>query len=140
MKKLECILLVDDNQHTNFFNKRLINKLGLAEQVIVAENGREGIDLLTGQSTPGSQAGYPRPNLILLDINMPVMDGWDFMKEYAGLPPNQKEGVSAVVMLSTSYSPHDLEKAGSIPDINEFMQKPLSESQLEDIFEKYFPE
>lgn len=140
MKKLNCILLIDDNQHTNFFNKRLINKMELAEQVFAVENGKQGIDFLTNQGEyVNNGTSYPQPALILLDINMPVMDGWEFLEAYHGLPVAQK-GKILIVMLTTSPNPDDFQKAAAIPEVNEFRQKPLSAEMLVDIFQRYFPE
>lgn len=139
MKKLNCILLIDDNQHTNFFNKRLINKMDLAHEVYAVENGRQGLDFLTNQGMYAANGTtYPQPALILLDINMPVMDGWEFLEAYHGLPVAQK-GEILIVMLTTSPNPDDRQKAASIPEVNEFRQKPLSAEMLVDIFNTYFP-
>lgn len=140
MKKLNCILLIDDNPPTNFFNKRLINKLGLAEEVYAVENGKLGLEFLTNQGEYISNGiKYPRPALILLDINMPVMDGWEFLEAYHQLSIEQK-GEILIVMLSTSPNPDDLQKASSIPELSGFRQKPLTEEMLVDIFNTYFPE
>ena len=140
MKKLNCILLIDDNPPTNFYNKRLINKMDLAEQVFAVENGKQGIDFLTNQGAYAANGTtYPQPELILLDINMPVMDGWEFLEAYHGLPVAQK-GEILIVMLTTSPNPDDMQKAASIAEVNEFRQKPLSAEMLVDIFAKYFPE
>lgn len=140
MKKLNCILLIDDNPPTNFFNKRLINKLGLAEEVFAVENGKLGLEFLTNQGDYVSNGKkYPKPALILLDINMPVMDGWEFLEAYHQLSPEQK-GEILIVMLSTSPNPDDLQKASSISELSGFRQKPLTQEMLVDIFDTYFPE
>mgnify|MGYP001352991831 CR=1 FL=1 len=139
MKKLNCILLIDDNPPTNYFNKRLINKLGMAEEVFAVENGRLGLDFLTNQGEYASNGTkYPKPALIILDINMPVMDGWEFLEAYQQLSPEQK-GEILIVMLSTSPNPDDLRKAQAIPAISEFRQKPLSAEMLTNILETHFP-
>lgn len=140
MKKLNCILLIDDNHHTNYFNKRLINKMDLAYEVFDVENGKQGLDFLTNQGKYANNGTtYPQPALILLDINMPVMDGWEFLEAYHGLPVAQK-GEILIVMLTTSPNPDDFQKAAAIPEVNEFRQKPLSADMLVDIFQRYFPD
>jgi len=79
------------------------------------------------------------PDIIFLDINMPKMDGWEFMEAYKELRANQKAKV-VVVMLTTSTNPSDKERAGQFPDIIGFNSKPLTEEILNRILERNFPE
>jgi len=138
MKKLNCILLIDDNPHTNIFNKKLIQKIGLTDQVFVAENGKQGMDFLTNQGRfTDNGKNYPKPDLIFLDINMPVMDGWDFLKQYQKLTPEQK-GKILIIMLTTSPNPDDEEKARSIQEVTGFKRKPVTMTMLKEITEEFF--
>lgn len=139
-KKLNCVLLVDDDFATNFINKKIILKTNLTEYIQVALNGKEAIEYLCKQgkfeSTDDNE--YPSPQLILLDINMPVMDGWEFIEEYKNLNLENKENI-IVVMLSSSFNPADSAKAESIKEISAFNQKPMNKEALLEIFEKAFP-
>ncbi|PZX94039.1 response regulator [Flavobacterium aquariorum] len=139
-KKLNCVLLVDDDFATNFINKKIILKTNLTEYIQVALNGKEAIEYLCKQgkfeSTDDNE--YPSPQLILLDINMPVMDGWEFIEEYKNLNLENKENI-IVVMLSSSFNPADRAKAESIKEISAFNQKPMNKEALLEIFEKAFP-
>lgn len=140
MKKLDCILLIDDNPHTNYFNKKLIQKYEFASRVYSVENGREGIDFLTKQGRFGKpDEQCPTPDLILLDINMPVMDGWDFLKEYEKLTKAQKAKM-LIIMLTTSPNADDAEKANAISDVIGFERKPLHGEKFRQVIEKYFSE
>lgn len=139
-KKLNCILLVDDDEATNFFNKIIIDKSGVAEHVEITWNGREALEYLTNKGKyTGQNDKYPNPDLILLDINMPKMDGWDFLDEYEKLDDEQKARI-IIVMLTTSFNPDDKERAEKIPIINGFKNKPLSANMLNEILEIYFPD
>lgn len=71
MKKLNCVLLVDDDITTNFLNESLIEEMDIAKQIMVAQNGKEALELIERYFNEESSC----PQLILLDINMPVMDG-----------------------------------------------------------------
>jgi CheY-like chemotaxis protein len=82
---------------------------------------------------------YPQPDLIFLDINMPVMDGWEFMQVYHKLDENKK-GNKVIVMLTTSINPDDKLKASLISEITDFKSKPLFPDNLEELVKKYFPE
>lgn len=138
-KKINCILLIDDDFATNFINKKIIQKTNLANHIQVALNGKEALDYICRQGKFESADGeYLRPQLILLDINMPVMDGWEFIEAFQNLSPENKKDI-AIVMLSSSFNPADKIKADSIPEISCFRQKPMSKEALLDIIEKVFP-
>lgn len=139
-KKLNCVLLVDDDEGNNFLNKIVIEDAGIAERIETVLNGKEALDFLTNSGKfAESTEKYPQPVLILLDINMPVMDGWEFMREYEKLDENQK-GKIIIVMLTTSFNPDDRVAAENNVEISDFRNKPLSEVDLKDIMEKFFPE
>lgn len=140
-KKLNCVLLIDDDDSTNFINKMVIERARIAERVEVALNGKEAIDFLTNNGKHKKEAGYPfpQPMLILLDINMPVMDGWEFLEAYSKLPAHQKSEI-IIVMLTTSLNPDDSQRAKGIREISGFKSKPLTFETLNDILNNHFPE
>ncbi|MDO5980785.1 response regulator [Flavivirga spongiicola] len=131
--KVDCILLIDDDKATNFFNKLIIEKMNLAKQVYIAENGQKALEFLK-LTVEGE---YPQPNLIFLDINMPVMNGWEFLMEYKKLDVSKKD--IKIVMLTTSSNPNDEKKAERIEEVSSFKKKPLSKPTVNKIFEDYFP-
>lgn len=133
MKRLHTILLVDDDAPTLFLNKLVIQDLNCTDRVLTAENGRQAIDMLTEKKDDG----FLCPDLILLDINMPIINGWEFMDKYQTLSAKQKAKI-VVVMLTTSLNPDDRSRAESIEDIKDFVSKPLDEITLKDIIEKHF--
>ncbi|MBC8053497.1 MAG: response regulator [Sphingobacteriaceae bacterium] len=135
MKKLNCILLVDDDISTNFLHKKILQKAEVAEEILVALNGKEAIDYLAGNYEK-SAGENPQPDLILLDINMPLMDGWEFLNEYKNL--EMKKDAIIIVMLTTSLNPDDRLRAETIPEISGFQSKPLSFDMLTDILEDHF--
>jgi len=134
-QKLNCILLIEDDEATNFIHKVIITKLDCTNHVEIAKNGLEAIDYL--KTMKGG--GYPKPELILLDINMPKMNGWEFLEEYQKLDIEQK-GDIVIVMLTTSLNVDDAEKANSIKDVTGFRNKPMSIPLFTEILQKYFPE
>lgn len=138
-RKLNCILLVDDDFATNFINKKIIQRTNITEHIQVSLNGKEAIDYLCKKGKFQSETDeFPQPELILLDINMPVMDGWEFIETYKNLDIENKENI-AIVMLSSSFNPADKTKAESIAEITTFRQKPMSKEALYKIIEKVFP-
>ncbi len=135
MKKLRCVLLVDDHDADNYIHRRLIRKAGIAERTEVALHGGAALEFLT---TKGPDGTYPRPELILLDINMPRMNGWEFLQAYEALPEDQTAGV-VVVMLTTSLNPDDADRAERIETIDRFLNKPLTRETLFELLEERFP-
>lgn len=133
MKKLDCILLVEDDDTINFYNQFLIQNLGITDNVVVTKNGKEALDYLEKAGKGEAKS----PSLILLDINMPVMNGFEFIEAYEGLPENWKSQI-LVVMLTTSLHDADLQRAKAHPSIAEYFYKPMMEQGLNDLVEKYF--
>ncbi|TPN82267.1 response regulator [Aquimarina algicola] len=128
MKKINNILLVDDSNATNFFNKTIIEKSGYAEKVTIVKNGKEALAYIT---TNGS------PELIFLDINMPVMTGWEFLEEYQKLELQYKQSV-IILMLGATLSKEDKEKAESILFVKGFEEKMLTKECLYQIIASNF--
>lgn len=138
--KLNSVLLVDDDEATNFINRRIIEKAGITNHIEVAYNGKEAIDYLTCSGKyekKGDQ--FPKPMLILMDINMPVMDGWEFLEVYSKLD-NDKKSDKILVMLTTSFNPDDKTRAENILEISGFQSKPLDLVKVSNIMKTYFGE
>lgn len=129
MEKLPHILLVDDDDTTNFVNEHLLKKLNVTDQVQVARNGQEAITLLT-QPPPYT------PTLLLLDIGMPVMDGMQFLEAYLRLPAAQ-QAATVIVMLTTSMDSSDLARINELP-IAGLVSKPLTREKIDTLLRLHF--
>src|SRR6478736_2176562 len=105
MNKIKTILLVDDDSINNFLNRRLLEKMDVAEEIKVVNNGEEGIKCLYEHCFKTKQS----PELILLDINMPVMDGFEFINAFNELNFQNKNDVT-IAVLTTSSNPKDRDK------------------------------
>jgi CheY-like chemotaxis protein len=136
--KLNCILLVDDDEPTNFLNKIAVEELGCTEHIKIIPGAREALDYLNcaGKPVPLNR-DCPSPEIIFLDINMPAMDGWEFLQQYEALPDAHKSSI-IVIMLTTSFNPEDELKARKIPSVKEFRNKPLTATMLQEILKRYF--
>lgn len=134
MTKLASILLVDDDKTTNFLNELMLRKLGVAEQLLVALNGQEALDLLQAHC---EEDGQLCPILIFLDINMPVMNGFEFLEAYRQLPWMQQRA-TIIVMLTTSLHSRDISRAEQLP-VAGFISKPLTAEKVTGILQKHFP-
>lgn len=131
MKKFKRILLVDDDDTSNMLNTMIISNMDITEDVDVASNGEEALSHLVKHCQQAVVSDKKCPELILLDINMPVMDGFEFLEAY-------KEKLDIhnkvpVVMLSSSSNKKDFEKALSY-NVKGYIVKPLSEDKLQELF------
>jgi CheY-like chemotaxis protein len=133
MKKVNCILLVDDNEADNLFHSRTLRKADACNHVEVASNGQEALDYL---QKCGDEA-HPRPDLIFLDINMPGMNGFEFLEEYANLDPKLKSK-AIVFMLTSSLMPEDSERAMKTGMVSDFLNKPLTIKTVHEILDRAF--
>lgn len=118
----KSILLVDDDKILTFVTVNSIKKLGIVDDIQVAYNGKEAIDMINGSQDI--------PDFILLDINMPVMDGFDFLDQYYKLG---LAGKSKIAIYTSSIQEADKEKANQYSDVFDFIIKPLSPEKLEKI-------
>lgn len=137
MKKLNCILVIDDDEPTNFFTNMIIEESGLVKHVKVVQSGPEALEYLH-KSESGDDENYPSPDLIFLDINMPAMDGWEFLEEYKQIKKGHHFDKVIIVMLTTSLFPEDRSKANQMNEISGFENKPLTAENFERIIKKHF--
>jgi CheY-like chemotaxis protein len=131
MKKLKCVLLVDDDPTANFVNETLLEDLQVSDQLLIAYNGREALGFIEKECETDFC-----PELILLDINMPVMNGFEFLKAYERLEFAHKQSV-VIVMLTTSLNPRDIKQMDELP-IQGFLNKPLTEAMVREVLQKHF--
>ena len=132
--KLNSVLLIDDDEPTNFYTQLIVEESGCADHIKVAQGGREALEYLSNSSQAND---YPCPDLIFLDINMPAMDGWEFLDHYKKMNKD-RHGKVIVVMLTTSLNPDDKQKASEMPEISGFESKPLTEEKLDRILREHF--
>ncbi|MEO8150685.1 MAG: response regulator [Bacteroidia bacterium] len=128
-KKLNLIMLIDDDEDDNYFHQLIINEADVTHHLRIAVSGFEALEILANET--------PSPDLIFLDINMPKMNGWEFLGEYEKLSFDLK-AKNVIIMLTTSLNPDDEEKAKKFNRINGFENKPLSQEMIKRIVKKHF--
>lgn len=125
-----CIMLVDDDEDDNFFHEREITQNKFANTVIIKNSGKKALEYLKTKTDPLT-------DLIFLDINMPVMSGWEFLNEYERLD-KEMQSKAIIIMLSTSQNPTDIAKSKTWNFVSDYVTKPLTKAIMEGILVKYF--
>ncbi len=131
-KQLNTILLIDDNQADNYYHRIIIEGMHITNNIAIALNGLEALTYL-------KKEGQVPPELILLDINMPKMNGWEFLEEYKQLDAKHKAKIT-IIMVTTSANPEDKKRAAATAEVNGFTTKPLTEELMKEILEYHFSE
>jgi CheY-like chemotaxis protein len=133
-QKLNCVLLIDDDEPTNFLSNMFIEEADCSEHIEIKEGGKEALEYLANSKSRDNIVPYPE--LIFLDINMPAMDGWEFLDRYKAVKSEYHKPI--IIMLTTSLNPDDALRAFQIPEISGFENKPLSKEKVVGIVKKYF--
>jgi CheY-like chemotaxis protein len=124
------VLLVDDDEINNFISIKLIKKALLNTEIMACLNGKFAIDQLYEiQKKDPSKL----PDYILLDINMPIMNGWEFLDEYKRLNIDPL-GKTKIFIISSSVFSNDINKARSYPLVKDFISKPLNVDKIVELF------
>jgi CheY-like chemotaxis protein len=134
MAPISCTLLVDDDETTNFLNQALLRRLAVTDTILVANNGQEALDLLHSHCTPVAVPTCPA--LILLDMKMPRMNGFEFLQAYSQRPPTDNPAV-VIIMLTSSLNPQDVERMQDLP-IASYLTKPLTREKIEQLVQDHF--
>jgi len=130
MKKFNEVFVVDDDKIYHFILKKLLKKNKIEVNSHFFENGHDAIERLK----VNSEKGCCIPDLILLDINMPVMDGWQFLEEFKKIKERFNKDMT-IYMISSSNSYADLQRAKQFPDeVMDYFMKPVSFEDISKIF------
>ena len=121
---LNKVLFIDDDSVALMINRKLVEKSLFAKETMTALNGKRALDYyLALLQCANEEISYPR--LVFLDLNMPVMDGWDFLEEFSkSVFPHFNQ--TKIVVLSSSINPEDLERSRKYSMVIEFIPKPVT--------------
>ncbi len=127
---LNSIMLIDDNNFDNFYHERIIKKSEITDNVITKRTGIEALEYLKTQENN-------IPDLIFLDINMPGMNGWEFLENFGKLNEVYRYQI-IIVMLTTSNNPDDKNRTKEFDMVAEYITKPLTKEVLSEVVNKFF--
>jgi CheY-like chemotaxis protein len=128
MKENEKICIIDDDEIYIFLIKKSLSAIGINNEVISFLNGSDALEDLTQLKNHNQEL----PGIILLDINMPIMDGWEFLTEFRKLNSNNDKKIP-IYIVSSSIANEDFEKSKTFPEILDYLSKPVELETLESI-------
>jgi DNA-binding response OmpR family regulator len=129
---IDKVLIIDDDPISNHLSEELLKKLGFAEKIVVKNNGKAGIEYLQSECYLADTC----PSLVLLDLKMPVLDGFDFLVEFEKLDLGHKDKM-IIVILTSSKDPQDIIRLRKMGRYY-LVMKPLTIDKLVDIYHRYF--
>lgn len=127
--RVACII-DDDSMYVNLV-KRIIEAKKLCQSLLVFENGKQALTYF--EAILGSIDQESIPEIIFLDLNMPVMDGWEFLEKFITIK-NKFGKIITLYIVSSSINPLDIKKARSINEVRDYLVKPVTIDELESIF------
>lgn len=130
MKKIDVACIIDDDPIFVFATKKLMQLTEFCNSFMVFHNGEEAINHLQ----PLLKAGEKIPDIILLDLNMPVMDGWQFLDAFIEIPCSK---TITIYIVSSSKNPSDFERARQYGQVNNYIIKPVTPEMLRTIIEAH---
>ncbi|AWX44252.1 hypothetical protein HME9304_01252 [Flagellimonas maritima] len=130
MKKIETSCIIDDDPIFIYGTKRIMKEIDFCNDILVFNNGQDAMDGLNELTSQGKDL----PSVIFLDLNMPIMNGWEFLEDFVQIPNNNREKVT-VYIISSSVDPRDLERIKNYDVVNNYILKPLSPQDLEEVLE-----
>lgn len=138
MRKLSGVLLIDDDDTTNFLNQRLLERMKVTDNIRTFVNGKQAFDYLynvSNQNYEQTDENYFQPEVIFLDINMPVMDGFEMLDLYERLDTEFRKKI-VLAVLTTSTHPQDTDAAEKYSA--EYLTKPLTAEKVTNLINNHF--
>jgi len=131
MNKIKILFFVDDDEVFTFLTTDIIEQTNLVDRIKIFENGLDAINFLKENKDTLEEL----PEIIFLDLSMPIMNGWQFLDEYRKLSPKIGKKIM-IYVFSSSISPDDIERAKTISEVADYIIKPINNDKLIEVLTK----
>ncbi|MDO6471223.1 response regulator [Maribacter sp. 1_MG-2023] len=125
MNKVQTCCIIDDDPIFVYGTKRIITEVDFATSILVYSNGQEALDGLKKLC----MAREPLPDVIFLDLNMPILNGWEFLDEFKNCKSKRSKKI-IIYIISSSVDPRDLERVKNYEQVDTYILKPITPDDL----------
>lgn len=125
MNKVRICCIIDDDPIFIYGTKRIMKEVSFSDTIFEYYNGQEALEGLSEIS----ESGEPMPEVIFLDLNMPIMNGWEFLEEFDKLPIHSEKKI-IIYIVSSSVDPRDLERVKDFRQVDNYILKPITPNDL----------
>ena len=133
---IKKVLCVDDDSISLTISQMLLKRTGFADEVVTAIDGSDALDYFESLFAQEPSEAVVAPELILLDINMPVMNGWQFLEEYAHLRSDLQKNIT-IYMVSSSVDEYDIRKSKEFKTVSDYIIKPIQKEKFSQVLSSY---
>jgi CheY-like chemotaxis protein len=131
-RKYQNVMLIDDNEIDNLINQKMVEAAAITQNIFTHSGAKSAIEFLRNAEKLAKAATSLLPEVIFLDIDMPLMDGFQFLDQFDKLSAETKK-YCKIVILTSSINPQDTNKSKSYPYVKKFLNKPLTQDALKSL-------
>lgn len=131
MRKINTVAIIDDDDIYQYSAKKNINATELANNIVSLYDGQEAIEYFSEHLEKPEEL----PDIVFLDLNMPITDGWQFLEQYAAIRKKIKKDIT-IYITSSSMNPDDLIHARNISEVSDYIIKPITLGKFKELLEK----